>query len=378
MKYKILVDGISLLSSLTGIGRYTYEISKNIEKSEYTDMSYYYGYFSKNLIHPSDKKDLKILKSLVTKNLLLKKIIRKILIIIGRLFSKTYDLYWQPNFIPNLNIKAKKTITSVHDFSFILHKDYHPKERIEYFEKFFFENIKKSDEIITGSMFSKKEILERLNFPEDKIHVIYHGINHNLFKRYNNLDLNFELPNKFIFSVGSIEPRKNLMGLLKAYNLLNEQIKEEYKLVLAGFQGWENDEIMDYINKNKKYIHYLGFISDIELAKVYNLASCFIFPSFYEGFGIPPLEAMACGTPVICSNTSSLPEVGGEAVLYCNPFDIDDIKNKIELLLKDKDLQNDLIKKGLKRAQLFSWEKSAREHLEIFKKVLSIENSTCS
>ena len=358
------------MTSLTGIGRYTYEISKVVEKNKYFQANFFYGYYSKTLIQESDKKDLKLLKSYISKISFLKKIARKCIWILSKFSTPKYDIYWQPNFIPIEGVKAKKIVTTVHDFSFILHKDFHPKERIKYFENNFFKNIIRSDMIVTGSEFSKQEILERLDFKDDQIKVIYHGINHELFKIYDDLEVGFELPEKFIFSVGSIEPRKNLLGLLKAYNLLNDEIKKEYKLVLAGFKGWENDEIMNIINKNKENIIYLGFISDIELAKVYNLASCFVFPSFYEGFGLPVLEAMACGTPVICSNSSSLPEVGGNAVVYCDPYSIEDIENKIELVLKSDDLQEDMIAKGLERAKEFSWDKSAELHLKLFKEVL--------
>ena len=370
MKAKILIDSISLLSSLTGIGRYTYEISKRIKDNNSFDAFFYYGYFSKTLLSPYKKSDIKNLKFLIFKNQFAKKIVRKILIASNKIFSKEVDLYWQPNFIPNTNIKAKKIITSVHDFSFILYKDFHPKERIEYFEKYFFKNIVKSDLIITGSNFTKQEILKRLNFDEEQVKVIYHGIDNSLFKIYNDIELTFELPKKFILSVGSIEPRKNLIGLLKAYNRLPIHIKNEYHLVLAGFKGWNNKEIMDLINKNKKYIHYLGYISDIELAKVYNLASLFVYPSFYEGFGLPPLEAMACGTPVITSNVSSLPEVGGDAVVYCNPYDVDDIRDKIELVINNENLQKEMIQKGLKRVKQFTWEKSAEKHLKVFEEAL--------
>lgn len=370
MKIKILVDSISLLSPLTGIGRYTYEISKYIKKSDIFEIEYFYGYSSKKLIHPSDNNDVKNIKSLLSKNQIIKKIIRKLINIFAKIITRKYDIYWQPNFIPNENIKASKIVTTVHDFSFILYKDFHPKERIEYFEKYFFKNINESDAIITGSEFSKKEILERLNFQEKNVHVIYHGINHNLFRKHSDLSLSFDIPKKFIFSVGSIEPRKNLLGLLKAYNELDKNLKNEYKLVLAGFKGWENKEIMELIEKDKENIHYLGFIDDIELIKVYNLATCFVFPSFYEGFGLPVIEAMACGTPVICSNSSSLPEVGGNAVVYCNPYDNEDIKNKIELVLNDNVLRYEMIKNGLERAKLFNWEKSASEHIKVFKEVL--------
>jgi len=370
LKPKLLIDTLSLLSSLTGIGRYTYEIAKEIEKANRFDTNYFYGYFSKKLLTPSSSSHTKNLKSIVVKNTFIKKTVRKLLSLSSKILAPSYDIYWQPNFIPNQEIRAKKIVTTLHDFSFILHKEYHPKERIEYFEKYFFQNIVKSDVIITGSEYSKQEILERLDFRKDQIKVIYHGIDHTLFKRYYDVKVSFKLPKKFIFSVGSIEPRKNLLGLLKAYDKLAETIKEEYKLVLAGFKGWENREIMSIIEQNQNSIYYLGYISDEELAKVYNLATLFVYPSFYEGFGLPPLEAMACGTPVVTSNVSSLPEVGGDAVVYCDPYRIDDINEKIKFVLNDTGLQQTMIEKGLERAKMFTWEKSAMQHMEVFKEVL--------
>ncbi len=371
MKIKILVDSISLLSALTGIGRYTNEVSNYLKEDSKFEASFFYGYHSKNLISKSKKSNVKNLKTLIVKNKLLKNIAREISNTMSKLFSPTYDIYWQPNFIPNLSIKSKYTVTSVHDFSFIIHNNFHTKEKIEYFQDNFFQNIYKSDMIITGSNFTKQEILERLNFTSERVKVIYHGIDHDLFKIYKDTSVSFELPSKFIFIVGSIEPRKNLIGLLKAYDSIDKKLKNEYKLVLAGFKGWENKEVMELINSNKEDIHYLGYISDIELAKTYNLASLFVYPSFYEGFGLPPLESMACGTPVICSSTTSLPEVGGDAVIYCDPYDIEDIKFQIELVLNDKVLQKDMIKNGLERVKQFTWEKSANKHMQVFEELIN-------
>jgi len=372
-KTRILVDSISLLSQSTGIGRYTYEISKQIKNNKNFKTYFYYGYHSDKLLEQSNKQKVLGAVSSLVKNYYIKKILRKFFVFLNKLYSPTYDIYWQPNFIPTESIKMKHLITTVHDFSFILYKEFHPKERIEFFENNFFKNIYKSDIIIAVSKFSKKEILDRLEFPESKVKVIYNGVNHDVFKIYDDMSLPFGLPKKFIFSVGSIEPRKNLRGLLAAYNSLDEKYKKEYNLVLAGFKGWQNNEIMEIINNNKEYIHYLGYISDIELAKTYNLASLFIYPSFYEGFGLPPLEAMACGTPVITSNVSSLPEVCGDAAIYCDPYNTNDIKEKIQLVLEDETLKKHLSKSGLKQASKYNWKKSAKEHLKIFKEVLSEE-----
>jgi len=367
LKLSILIDSIALLSPLTGVGRYTSEISKQLQLCDDFELNYFYGYHSKHFLESSHKSNMKSLKSIIEKIPIFKKIARKALVVLGKVFSPTYDLYWQPSFIPNQSIKANKIITSVHDFSFILYKDFHPSERVKYFENNFFKNIKNSDLIITGSNYSKNEILKRIDFNKEKIKVIYHGVNHDIFKINKKNKLSFGLPKKFILSVGSIEPRKNLIGLLKAYSLLSQELKSEYKLVLVGFKGWANDEVMELINKDKKNINYLGFISDEELVKVYNLASVFVFPSLYEGFGLPVLEAMACGTPVVSSNSTSMPEVGGDAVEYFSPDNIQEMKNKLSLVLKDKDLQNIMIKKGLKRAKIFSWKKSSNEHKQIFK-----------
>ncbi len=369
---QLITNTIPLLSSLTGIGRYCYEISKYIDKHKIYDSTFHYEYNSKELILNNSKKEVKYIKSIIVSVPFLKRIIIKLIAIYSKAFVRTYDLYWEPNFIPNRFIKSKKMVTSVHDFSFILHKDFHPKERIKYFEENFFKNIYRSDIIITGSEFSKQEILDRLDVKEKNVRVIYHGVRHDVFKKIDDIKLDFDLPEKFIFSVGSIEPRKNLIGLLSAYNNLSDEIKQEYKLVIAGFKGWENKEIMQIIEKNKDFITYLGYISDEELAVVYNKASCFVYPSFYEGFGLPPLEAMACGTPVVCSNVSSLPEVGGEAVVYCDPYSVEDIKNKIESVLLDENLQKELSLKGLEQAKKFTWEKSAQEHIKIFNELLEI------
>jgi len=371
LKTKVLIDSLSLLSPLTGIGRYTYEISKRLQTEDDLEINFFYGYYSPKLLEPSLKSGIKSLRSLLIQNQYVKKVVRKILFTSSRLFAPSYDIYWQPNFIPNKNIKSKKIITAVHDFSFILYKDFHPKERIEYLEKNFYSNITRSDIIITGSQFTKQEIIDRLHIKANKIRVIYHGIDHSLFRVHDNLKLDYILPKKFIFSVGSIEPRKNLIGLLKAYQLLDENLKKEYKLVLAGFKGWQNKEIMEIINNNKDTIHYLGHISDKELAKTYNLASIFVYPSFYEGFGIPPLEAMACGTPVIASNRSSIPEVCGDAILYVDPDDTSDITNKIKTLIADENLQKVLVDKGLKKAKEYSWDKSTQAHLKIIKELFS-------
>lgn len=378
---KILIDAVSLLSPLTGIGRYTYEISSRLQKLSVDkyEIFFNYGFHSKELYGLLDKQTTaeqkaKKLQSFIKKFPLLKKLSRSFYLFITKFYKTEYNLYFQPNFIPNSNIKAKKLICTVHDFSFMLQPHWHTKELIDHYNKNFFKLIKKADYIITGSNFTKQEILDYMQIPEDKISVIYHGVNHELYKPYPQNELQetkakFDLPKKFLLFVGSIEPRKNLLTLLKAYNLLTNDEKGELPLILVGFKGWENREIMQEIEKNRDFIRYLGFVSDSELAHIYNLATVFIYPSLYEGFGLPPLEAMACGTPVIVSSVASLPEVCGDAAIYVEPTDYIDIKNKILVIAKDEKLREELSQKSKAQAAFFSWEKSAIEHFEVFEKV---------
>ena len=380
MKPKILIDAISLLSPLTGIGRYTYEISERLRRLDNDhEYLYYYGYTSHKLIlsrvETKNRAETYLLgkaRRILVKNPFVKKISRKIITVLSRITAPEVNLYWQPNFIPSPGIRTQNTIISVHDFSFLHHPQWHPKELVEHFAMNFIKGILRADRIITGSEYTKKEIVGILGYDPARIDVIYHGVNHEIFRTLDPAEqkTSAPLPERYILAVGSIEPRKNLTSLLMAYSILPLDIKKRYKLVLAGPQGWNNKEIRQMIEKDMDHIVLLGYLSDQDLCVAYNLASIFIYPSFYEGFGIPPLEAMACGTPVIASNTSSIPEVCGNCALYIDPKNYEELSDKIEFLLKKDELRQILRLKGQERARLFSWEKSAFEHLQAFNKIL--------
>jgi alpha-1,3-rhamnosyl/mannosyltransferase len=179
------------------------------------------------------------------------------------------------------------------------------------------------------------------------------------------------LPENFILFVGSIEPRKNLKALLPAYQELEGSLRKEYKLMLAGFQGWENDEVMKQIRDLKANSLYIGYVPENELAKIYNLASLAVYPPLYEGIGLSPLEAMACGCPVVVSNVASLPEVCGDAAYYADPLNPNSIGEAIGQVLRDNCLRNALVQKGIERASSFNWKKTAQQHLRVFEEALS-------
>ncbi len=183
---------------------------------------------------------------------------------------------------------------------------------------------------------------------------------------------NLKVPNKFILGVGTLEPRKNLISLIRAFNKISHNNKSVH-LVIAGGEGWKFKEIYKEAGDNPK-IHFLGYVSQNELLALYNRAMMFVFPSLYEGFGIPPLEAMQCACPVISSNTSSLPEVVGKAALLVDPNSIDDIAEKIEMLIKNPELRSELERSSVYQAKKFSWSATARHMLDVFNKAFIIKS----
>ena len=374
---KIVINVIPLLSPLTGIGKYTLQLTRAllaiVNSNEYI---FYKGFYPKN--SPSIKgiqNKLFNFKEPLFSIPLFKKLARKINNLSIKFKKEKFDVYFEPNFIP-LAIPSKKTVVTVHDFSFFHFPEWHPPERIKYFQKNFWEKIKKADKIIFISNFIKDESIRLFSFPAEKLKTIYLGIDQKIYRVYTPDELipisqKYSLPKNFIFFLGSIEPRKNLKNLLLAYLELEACIKKEYKFVIAGFKGWKNEEIHSLIKKSNGDVKYIGYVPEEDAGKIFNLAHLFVFPSFYEGFGLPPLEAMACGCPVVVSNVASLPEVCGDAAYYVDPYNIESIAEGMYKVLTDEALRQSLIQKGLERSKLFSWEKSAREHIKVFEEVLN-------
>ncbi len=279
-------------------------------------------------------------------------------------FKKGDVLFCPANSAPIFIPKNKKLVLTIHDIAFLTYaKSFSRFFRLYYTFLIPF-NIKRADQIITISEASKKEILRLFPNVEDKINIISQGI-----------DSKYKIINEFkkkkqILYVGSINERKNIIGVIEAFEKLPKEL--DYDLIIVGnfFNLFSlSDKMKETIQRakfNNKIIFKEG-LNDKELIEEYNLSTVFIFPSFYEGFGFPPLEAMACGTPVITSNISSMPEVCGDAAMYVDPYDVDDISKKIEFLLANEEERERLIKKGLERVKHFTWEKSAKKHLDVIK-----------
>lgn len=232
--------------------------------------------------------------------------------------------------------------------------------------------IRKSKEILVPSNYVKDLLINEWDVEGKKVVVTPEAVDHKLYTIVNSLSQNkakrilekFGVMSAYVFYLGNAHPHKNVEGLIRVFLILKKNYKE-LQLVLSGSDHYFWQKIKNkYQNKG---IIYTGYVTDQELVTIYKNAKCFVMPSFEEGFGIPILEAMALGCPVVSSNTASLPEVGGDAVLYFNPKDQGDMVEKINMVLKSEKLRKDLIEKGMERVGLFSWEELAKETLEVYK-----------
>lgn len=274
------------------------------------------------------------------------------------------DIFLSPHYnIPILPIRAKKRLVIIHDVFHLAFNDQLSLVQKIYSKIMIYFAVHLSDHIITSSQFSKSEILKYININESKINVIYFGFN---YDEYSNQAHNFEpvkkkynLQENFFLFVGNVKPHKNLYNLLLAFRIILEK-EINLKLVIVG-------EYKKLINADKKSFKLLsenpllkdntiftGFIDKEELVVLYKNASALVFPSLYEGFGIPPVEAMACGCPVISSNAASLPEACGHAAIYINPNNVDNIAEKMITIISDSNLTSRLIEKGKENIKRFS------------------------
>ncbi len=283
------------------------------------------------------------------------------------------DLIHSPDFIPPLHNRIPAVCT-VHDLAFLLYPNLVTSDSARYYGQIELA-IRRANRIIAVSDSTRSDLVKLLGAPESKIDVIYEAADP-IYRPIDRQSAHQSLtsagifvPDRFILFVGTIEPRKNLGTLLRAYARLRASYSVDTPLVLAGSPGWLSQDIGELVAMLglDDNVIFTGQIPHNEhLCALYNLATMLVHPAYYEGFGLPPLEAMACGIPVVCSNAGSLPEVVGNAALMATPEDIDEWTVTMHRLLGDAQLQAELSQKGLARAASFSWRKAAQETLETY------------
>lgn len=289
--------------------------------------------------------------------------------------------YFEPFFLARSIYKKYKTVVTVHDLTPIVFPSLFPRgikgEIMWQMQKF---SLKKANAVITDSNSSKNDVIKFTGIPSVKIHVVFLAASEN-FKPLNKtlllrrIRVKYGLPEKFVLYVGDVTPNKNLPRLLDAVTDLKIPIVMVGKsLVSENYDktsSWNHDlNRVNELAKGNKNIIRLGFIPNEDLAGVYNLATVFTMPSLYEGFGLPILEAMACGCPVVTTKEGSLCEVANEGVYYVDAYNVESIKEGIKKVFNDKKLQEELSRKGLENAKKFSWKKTAEETLNVYKEVL--------
>ncbi|MFC1658434.1 glycosyltransferase family 4 protein [Candidatus Omnitrophota bacterium] len=300
------------------------------------------------------------------RNILLNKIILP-----AFLGKNSFDIYHAPAGYSLPRIKSVKKVLTIHDLRSLKIKDKTFPQDILALKR----AANHADVCITVSECTKKDIIENLGLAPEKIKVIYEGAE-DIFmpmekSAAESIKEKYRIDREYLFSLGQV-PRKNIERLIRAFSKF--KYKSEFILVIggAGNNGPWNEEYRNLAERLnlKNCVRFIGDIPYEDLPLLYNASEYFVFPSLYEGFGIPVLEAMSCGIPVITSNVSSLPEIAGDAALYVNPYDEVDIARKMEKAVEDKDLRKALVSRGTKRAKEFSWDKMARETLEVYEEVL--------
>ncbi len=277
---------------------------------------------------------------------------------------------------PRLRCGRKRLVVTIPDLSFLTHPEYHTPENVAHALQGTRDAVAWADALITISEHTRQDLIERMQVPPNRVVVTSIAPNPLCVREEDPRVLSriraaYGLPTHFVLFVGSLEPRKNLKRLLAAYASLPPTLRREVQVVIGGGRGWLNDDLRPTVAALglTEQVHFIGYIKEADLPAVYSLATVFAYPSLYEGFGLPVLEAMQCGTPVLTSNVSALPEVAGDAALVVTPTEVEEIAEGLTRLLECAELRTELRARGYQRVQEFSWERCARETLAVYRRV---------
>lgn len=356
----------------TGIGTYTYQLIYNINLMDKLNR-YLLFLPDENIsdLNPGDNIDIRLISEDRKENFWEE-------IDIPNLLTDTgIDVYHVPqNGIGLPKEKHCPFVITLHDVIPYKMPETVGPQYLDIYQREIPEIVPACDGIITVSNYSKQDIVKTLNYPEEKVFVTHLAAEDIYFPRNKQecrefVRKNYGINEKFILYVGGFSPRKNIRGLIQAFSLIKDKLKGEYKLVILGKKGRSYYDYRDltYSLNLKEEVVFPGYVPVEELPLFYNAADIFCYPSFYEGFGLPPLEAMACGTPTIAANTTSIPEILGEDSLYINPWDVDDMSSKLLNLIEDRNLHEKMIFKGLKRSSMYSWKKAAVETIQVLREI---------
>lgn len=364
---KINIYAQPVTKNRTGVGYYTYHLVKSLLKIDHKNFYQIvlFDFLGKNGLRPFGVgKNFRYSFIKITPGRIYEKIFKKGLKIPIDWLGGKADVHVFPNFIA-MPVTSGKVVSFVYDLSFARYPQFAEPKNQRYMTDFLPESIKKSDHIITISQFSKKEIVEYYQADPGKITIIYPSVDEKFYRRnegeVQKVREKYQLTRDYILYLGTLEPRKNLVKLLESYLNLPDELKNSFEMVWGGGLGWQYQETLTRLNEapEKYRPRKLGYIDEEDLPSLYSGAALVVFPSIYEGFGMPVAEAMACGSVVLTSNTTSIPEVAGDAAIMVDPNSVSEITGGLKRGLTDQDLRKSLSKLGPQQAAKFSWDREA-------------------
>ncbi|MBK5008024.1 glycosyltransferase family 4 protein [Pseudomonas sp. S32] len=376
---KVILSVEPVRFPLTGIGRYTYELASRLQHSSgISQLRLFAGRrFLAELPKPAQQSDaVHGLKRFVQKNALAVEAYRRLMPYLRQRALRGHDdfLYHSPNYyLPKF---AGRSVATFHDLSPFTWAHCHTPQLARYLQKELTLTLDRADALITDSAYTRQELADYFNWPIERIHTLPLASSPEFHPRSpaqlrEGLARHGLEPGGYSLFVGTIEPRKNLQNLLDAYGRLPLALRRRWPLIITGYHGWRSEAIHARIAEAQQqgWARYLGFAPSEDLPLLFAGARLFTFPSHYEGFGLPVLEAMSSGVPVVCSNSSSLPEVAGPAALMCAPDDVEALTALLQRGLEDEAWREAAVAQGLAHASGFSWERCAQGTLEVYKAV---------
>ncbi|QBC43108.1 glycosyltransferase family 4 protein [Iodobacter fluviatilis] len=370
-KINILFSAQGMIPPLTGIGRYATSLSRAMQQFE-TDIDLNYYQFGRVSKKTNNEYLLSKLRNFVNRFPALKCYLRKKYHSnrgAHTIKNKNY-IYHEPNYIPT--VLQYPYLVTVHDLSHIINPEWHPIERVRFLNDHLPITLEKAEAIFVVSKSVQKELINWMPEVTNKLHITYNGVDHNKFspESYNSQILKkYNLPSKdyFLF-LGTIEPRKKIEDLLLAYQMLVQNKKTTLPLIIIGGAGWKCEDLLNRIKKSKN-VHWLQYVTEEDLPALLAGARCMVYPSAYEGFGLPVLESMSVGTPVITTAGGAIQEIGGAAPFYFNNGDIEGLAEHMTNLALNPECASDHITEGLIRSNYFTWDRCAAKTLNTYRDV---------